>query len=222
MRHRLIVLCAAAFVAALTGCRGSQDNQGLAEGSYDNPRSNTGAGTAGPGAPPVESAGPGVGNSASQPGTSAGPTLVLVQQGPHAPYVANAAGNALYYVEGDRDGSACTGACTQSWPPVTAGDVQPSGGPGLQGAMIATVTRADGTRQVTFEGRPLYRYAADGGAGATNGDGVKDKFGSWHLAKPSSDAGEAAPGAAPTGTATATGAARAATPSEDAAPSGGR
>lgn len=185
-------LCAALLAAlALAACsRGQGNNDTLADGAVDRPSSNTGSTAVGPGAPPVDSAGPGVGNSASQPAASApggaagGATLVLVPQGPHGPYIADAAGGALYYVDGDADGSKCTGPCEQSWPPVTVAGVQPAGAPGLQGATIATVTRPDGSRQVTFNGHPLYRYAADAGAGSANGDGVKDKFGSWHLATP--------------------------------------
>ncbi|WP_133478636.1 COG4315 family predicted lipoprotein [Cognatilysobacter segetis] len=181
-----------AVIAALTlaACRpGRGDNDTLADGATDAPSAASGATNVGPGAPPVDSAGPGYSDAMPSPSgtTSAGPagaTLTLVSQGPHAPYIANSAGNALYYVEGDTDGSKCTGPCLQAWPPVTIETQQPSGAAGLEGAKIATITRAEGTRQVTFDGHPLYRYAADAGAGSANGDGVKDKFGSWHIASP--------------------------------------
>ena len=186
---------------ALAGCKGKGSNDTLADGTTDAPTANNGSTSTGPGAPPVDSASPAMGNSASQPaasappGGAAGPTLVLVPDGPHGPYLTNAAGNALYWVEGDRDGSKCTGPCTQAWPPVTIDAQQPTGAAGLQGASIATVSRADGSRQVTFEGHPLYRYAAVAGVGQANGDGVKDKFGSWHVAMPS--AGAAGAGTSP-------------------------
>lgn len=187
MRTLAVALLATLALAACKG--GSADDDSLATGANDKPSESSGATNVGPSPPPVDSAGPAVGDQSSESvgNTSAPPagaTLMLVSQGTHAPYLSNAAGNALYYVEGDTDGSKCTGACTQSWPPVTAEAQQPTGAPGIQGAMIATVTRADGSRQVTFDGHPLYRYAADAGAGSTNGDGVKDKFGTWHLAKP--------------------------------------
>jgi predicted lipoprotein with Yx(FWY)xxD motif len=192
MNHRLSALrpLAAALFAtiALAACKaGSGADDTLANGANDKPSASSDASNVGPSSPPVNSAGPAVGDQASQPvgntgAAPAGPTLMLVSQGPHAPYLSNAAGNALYYVEGDTDGSKCTGPCTQSWPPVTIESQQPTGAPGLQGAMIATITRPDGSRQVTFDGHPLYRYAADAGAGSANGDGVKDKFGTWHIA----------------------------------------
>lgn len=184
---------------ALAACRpGRGDNDTLADGTTDSASASSGATNVGPSPPPVDSAGPGSSDAIPTPSgnTGAGPagaTLMLVSQGPHAPYIANSAGNALYYVEGDTDGGKCTGPCLQAWPPVTIESQQPTGAAGLEGAKIATITRAEGTRQVTFDGHPLYRYAADAGAGSTNGDGVKDKYGSWHIATPSMPGGTAAP-----------------------------
>lgn len=190
-----------ALLAALSlaACRpGRGDNDTLAEGANDKVSATSGATNVGPSPPPVDSAGPGSSDAIPAPSgmtgaAPAGATLTLVSQGPHAPYVADSAGNALYYAEGDADGSKCTGPCLQAWPPVTIETQQPSGAPGLQGAMIATITRADGTRQVTFAGHPLYRYAADAGAGSANGDGVKDNYASWHIVTPSMPASGAAP-----------------------------
>lgn len=174
---------------ALSACSGSADNGTLADGRNDATSASSGASNVGPSPPPVDSAGPAASDSIPQPSgntgaTPAGATLMLVSQGAHAPFIANSAGNALYYVDGDMDGRTCTGPCMQAWPPVTIEAQQPSGAAGLEGAKIATITRADGMQQVTFDGHPLYRYAADAGAGSANGDGVKDKFGSWHLATP--------------------------------------
>ena len=49
---------------------------------------------------------------------------------------------------------------------------------------LADIKRPDGTRQVTYDGRPLYRFTEDGGAGKVTGDGFKDSFGgtkfTWH------------------------------------------
>src|SRR3990170_1183789 len=74
-----------------------------------------------------------------------------------------------------------SGGCAQAWPPlVVEGAEAATAGAGVSGA-IATITRDDGSRQVAYDGHPLYYYAADGKAGDTNGEGVG---GFWHVAKP--------------------------------------
>lgn len=66
--------------------------------------------------------------------------------------------------------SACTGGCAKTWPPLLD-----SAGPALAGVArtrIGTLRRPDGTRQVTLDGWPLYRFAKDVRPGDTKGDGV--------------------------------------------------
>ncbi|GAB2515585.1 hypothetical protein GCM10027188_18050 [Lysobacter humi (ex Lee et al. 2017)] len=193
-------MIAAAVFAAVAGLSACERGDPLADGAVDRPRDGNEADAAqdvGPPSEPVQSASPALGNSVSQPGAasaggpSSGVTLTLVSQGPKGPYVGDGNGATLYALEGDRDGSKCMGECLTAWPPVAMGGTQPSGGPGLQGAMIASIVRPDGSRQVTYDGHPLYRYAADTGAGSTNGDGVKDKFGTWRLVRPTGAASSA-------------------------------
>jgi len=105
-----------------------------------------------------------------------------------AAYLTNSAGSALYYVEGDRDGSGCTGECVSAWPPLLVGDAMPGASAGLQAGMIGTVTRPDGQRQVTYNGHPLYRYAADTGLGEAAGSDVRDQWGQWRLIGPDGEA----------------------------------
>lgn len=211
MHHRIPAarLLGVALLAALAtaACqRGQGANDTLADGAVDRPSSNNGSTSVGPGAPPVAAASPAAGNSASQPGAGTGPTLVLVPQGPQGAYLGNSAGQTLYYVEGDRDGSKCRGDCLQAWPPVLVSGRQPNGGPGLQGAMITAITRPDGGQQVAYNGHPLYRYAADAGAGSASGDGVKDRYGTWHLATPRlADGAAGQAGAATNGSSTGAG-----------------
>ena len=77
-------------------------------------------------------------------------------------------GRTLYLFTNDQGGtSSCTGACASAWPSVeVSGD--PVAGDGVDEAKLAT--NADG--QVTYAGRPLYRYAADAKAGDVRGHGV--------------------------------------------------
>jgi predicted lipoprotein with Yx(FWY)xxD motif len=109
--------------------------------------------------------------------------LVVATAGASSPYVADRSGAALYALEGDRDGSGCTGECTRTWPPVLVEGATPSDSAGLQAAMVGVVQRADGGQQVSYNGHPLYRYGGDAGAG-TAGHGVSDKWGHWSLVGP--------------------------------------
>jgi predicted lipoprotein with Yx(FWY)xxD motif len=77
--------------------------------------------------------------------------------------------------------SACTGSCATTWPPfVLKTGEQALGAPGVSG-VIATITRADGGRQVTYGGRPLYTYSGDAHPGEINGEGID---GAWHVVAP--------------------------------------
>jgi hypothetical protein len=50
---------------------------------------------------------------------------------------------------------------------------------------LGTITRSDGTKQVTYDGHPLYYFAGDSGPGQTSGQG-SDGFGAkWWLVAPS-------------------------------------
>jgi predicted lipoprotein with Yx(FWY)xxD motif len=94
-------------------------------------------------------------------------------------------GAALYSSDQEKSGTVmCTGGCTQIWLPLkAAGSAQPTAGDGVSGK-LGTVKRPDGARQVTLDGRPLYRFAEDTDKGKATGDNVSDSFGgqkfTWH------------------------------------------
>ena len=67
--------------------------------------------------------------------------------------------------------SVCTGDCIATWPALAASGA-PTGGDGVDASKLGTMTRADGTTQVTYAGWPLYFYAKDKAAGDTTGQGV--------------------------------------------------
>ncbi|KAA9153345.1 hypothetical protein FPZ12_034835 [Amycolatopsis acidicola] len=80
---------------------------------------------------------------------------------------------------GNPSKSTCDGACATTWPPLLATgsvDVQ-----GVDADLVSTVTRSDGTQQVTVAGWPVYRYAKDTQAGQANGQGVG---GTWAAVTP--------------------------------------
>src|SRR4051794_25813263 len=62
--------------------------------------------------------------------------------------------------------SPCWGACAAAWPPLTTSG-QPTAGTGVSAAKLSTTKRADGTKQVVYNGHPLYYYAGDTKAGQT-------------------------------------------------------
>jgi predicted lipoprotein with Yx(FWY)xxD motif len=100
-------------------------------------------------------------------------------------FLTTSSGHAVYLWSKDGNGmSACTGACTGAWPPVTTtGQVTASGG--AKSSDLGTITRPDGTKQVTYDGHPLYFFAGDSGPGMASGQG-NDGFGAkWWLVSPS-------------------------------------
>lgn len=96
----------------------------------------------------------------------------------------------LYTFDNDSAGvSACSGGCAENWPPlVVADDSDVTAGEGVTGE-IDTITRDDGSLQVTYNGQPLYYFAADQAPGDSTGDGVG---GVWHIA--TAEAGAASAG----------------------------
>ena len=96
-------------------------------------------------------------------------------------FLADGQGHALYLFEADKGTtSTCTGACAAAWPPVTA-SAMPMAGGGVSQSLLGTTKRADGTEQVTYNGHPLYYFAADTSAGMTTGQGSKAFGAGWYV-----------------------------------------
>jgi predicted lipoprotein with Yx(FWY)xxD motif len=98
-------------------------------------------------------------------------------------------GLALYAADEEANGMVvCTDSCLTIWDPLTVGDgVKPTAGDGV-GSKLGVKNRPDGTKQVTFNGRLLYRFVEDPGADAVTGNGLVDSFDgqafTWHVATP--------------------------------------
>ncbi len=109
----------------------------------------------------------------------------------------DAAGRTLYFADQESGGTIrCVAECVTAWVPLTVpkGTI-PTGGAGVNGT-LAVLARPDGGNQVTYDGRPLYTFAADGGSGRSGGNGVRDSFGGtdfvWHAA-PAAGSGSTPP-----------------------------
>jgi predicted lipoprotein with Yx(FWY)xxD motif len=141
---------------------------------------------------------------------SASATVITTATASGGTFLVTSSGRAVYLWAKDTGNmSACTGACAGAWPPVTTtGTVTASGG--AKASELGTITRSDGTKQVTYDGHPLYFFAGDSGPGTATGQG-SDNFGAkWWLVAPN---GSDVTAAVSSFTAGASGAAPASTPS---------
>jgi predicted lipoprotein with Yx(FWY)xxD motif len=95
------------------------------------------------------------------------------------------AGKPIYTSDQEANGKlVCTDACTAFWKPVPAAGRRPSGAPGA--GRLGAITRPDGMKQITADGKPLYTFSEDSPGKAT-GDGFSDDFAgrhfTWHVVR---------------------------------------
>lgn len=94
-------------------------------------------------------------------------------------------GFALYAFTRDRAGrSTCIGACARAWPPYVV-KVQPKAGTGTAASLLGTIRRSNGSRQVTYAGRPLYYYVGDRKRFQVLCQNVAEFGGLWLVVRPS-------------------------------------
>ncbi|WP_395292912.1 hypothetical protein ACF9IK_04370 [Kitasatospora hibisci] len=181
-RRLLAAAGLAAVLLTATACGPGEENS-----------SDAAATTAAPAAAPAAA-------GADVPGAGGG-RLVAADSPTLGAIVTDGSGRTLYRFDKDTgkpSASTCVDACAAKWPPVPAQekvDVT-----GVESALVGTVTRPDGSKQLTLNGWPLYRFAGDTAAGQTNGQGVG---GTWFASTPEGKKAQAAAGGAATGQASA-------------------
>src|SRR4029078_4969495 len=79
----------------------------------------------------------------------------------------------------DSGKSVCNGPCATNWPAYAADETDEIEAEGATGT-LSIVTRDDGTKQLAYNGMPLYYFAGDKAAGDTNGKVIDG----WGLATP--------------------------------------
>ena len=126
------------------------------------------------------SASPGGAASSAAPASSvpaAGGSALKTAKIGGAAVVTNGKGFTLYwFVPDTATTSKCNGSCATFWPPVKG---PATAGAGVTGK-LATIKRADGSAQATYNGHPLYTYAGDNAPGQAAGDGLNVNGGVWH------------------------------------------
>jgi predicted lipoprotein with Yx(FWY)xxD motif len=124
------------------------------------------------------SSAPAAGSSASASTTG---TVITTHAGSAGAFLTDGSGRTVYlWAKDGMNMSACSGACAAAWPPVSATSKLTATG-GAKASDLGTITRSDGTKQVTYDGHPLYYFVGDSAAGQTNGQ-ASDNFGAkWWL-----------------------------------------
>ncbi|GAB2698646.1 hypothetical protein GCM10027037_23700 [Mucilaginibacter koreensis] len=150
-----LLACMAAFSACKKDSTGTTPDNGYNTGT---PTTGTGGGTSTTGTTSIKLA--------------TDPTLGSI--------LTNKDGRTLYFFAIDADGqSGCNGGCSTAWP--TFYDASLTLASGLTATDFGTITRADGSKQTTYKGWPLYTFAGDSKAGDVNGEGSGK---TWFVAKP--------------------------------------
>lgn len=94
-------------------------------------------------------------------------------------------GFVLYaFTHDPRGRSTCSGDCAKAWPPYVVRG-RPSAGPGVNAKLLGTTTRRDGSKQVTYAGRPLYYYVGDRKPKQILCQNVREFGGLWLVVRPS-------------------------------------
>ncbi|MCM4083212.1 COG4315 family predicted lipoprotein [Paractinoplanes hotanensis] len=191
-RKLMVVGAAIAAAFAVTGCA----PQGYNSADYGNaaePASDNVAATAGATADPAATGAPSDPEATAPPAAAdAAPELSAeevtskltgTKVARMGKVVVDDEGFVLYRFDKDGNNPAktnCVGKCAEIWPPAMTNDGKPTL-KGVDSELVGTVTRADGSKQLTLKGWPLYRYIGDKKPGNWKGQNVS---GTWFVIQP--------------------------------------
>ncbi|WAP54329.1 SCO0930 family lipoprotein [Streptomyces sp. S465] len=191
-RHIAYAGVSVAMVLLTAACGSGEDNTaGSANVQPAGGSQTVGAGTsasAGAGATAGD-IGAGAGDEAARTGPAK--RLTVEKNAELGSFVTDSEGWTLYRFDEDTPKpakSTCNDDCATKWPAVPADDATATAG--IDSGALGSVTRSDGTQQLTLAGWPVYRFAGDTQPGDTKGQGVG---GTWNaLAPDGKPAGKAA------------------------------
>ena len=157
--------CAAGIVLAATACSSGSSSSSTAAGPVSSSASQASSSAA-------------TGSSSSVAATTINQAAI---SGIPGKALVDSQGRTLYLFEADKGStSMCSGACAAAWPPVTVSGA-PQAGSGVSQSMLGTITRSDGTMQLTYNHHPLYYFAGDASAGQDKGQGSKAFGAGWYV-----------------------------------------
>lgn len=117
----------------------------------------------------------------AQPAQTSAPATVTTKSVSLGKILVNDKNLTLYIFLADKSTtSTCTSACARVWPPLTVSG-KPTGAGGVDTKKLGTSKRSDGSTQVTYNGHPLYRFAADTSPGNTRGQGLNNFGALWYV-----------------------------------------
>ncbi|GAA4627122.1 hypothetical protein GCM10023196_038070 [Actinoallomurus vinaceus] len=149
-------------------------------------------------------------SASAMPSAPVGAAVVNAKKTSLGTILVDGTGKTLYMFEKDKGQggkSTCTGACAKEWPPFVAGGAaaspggspggsptgspggtasampgaSPSAGPGVDGSKLSTTTRPDGSKQVVYNGWPLYYFDQDKAPGDMKGQAVTSFGAPWYV-----------------------------------------
>jgi predicted lipoprotein with Yx(FWY)xxD motif len=128
---------------------------------------------------------PSTSNSAN---SSAAASVLSTKTSSLGTFLVDGNGRALYLWDADHGSkSTCSGVCAQAWPPLTT-TTTPKAGGAVKASLLGTTKRADGSREVTYAGHPLYYFAGDTAPGQTTGQGSNGFGAPWWVVTPAGKA----------------------------------
>jgi predicted lipoprotein with Yx(FWY)xxD motif len=123
-------------------------------------------------------------NGATAGGSSdSGPATVEVRSTELGDVLVDGDGMTLYMFVPDQKKNGrptCYDECAEAWPALEA-PAELTAGDGLDGSLLGTVKRDDGTTQVTYGDLPLYLFSGDQAAGDVEGQGLNEV---WYVLSP--------------------------------------
>jgi predicted lipoprotein with Yx(FWY)xxD motif len=129
--------------------------------------------------------GAGAGQNASAPADAAAKhAVVKTRHTDLGTFLVDARGRTLYLFKKDTGRrSRCSGACAVEWPPLITRE-KPEAEGSAKASLLSTTRRRNGSKQVLYNGHPLYRYAPDS-VGETFGQGLSAFGARWYVVSPS-------------------------------------